>query len=101
MLQDEQNRRASQEFSRRKTRQLLAVIPVIFAIVVFWIQQDNPRASIWGLPSALARSLAMTLMGGALVFSFLNWRCPACGRYLGKTLNPRFCSGCGVQLRRG
>jgi hypothetical protein len=32
-----------------------------------------------------------------LVFSFLNWRCPS-NKYLGKAINPKFCSKCGAQL---
>jgi DNA polymerase II large subunit len=35
-----------------------------------------------------------------LAFSFLNWRCPSCNKYLGKAINPKFCSKCGTQLAR-
>jgi rubrerythrin len=39
------------------------------------------------------------VVAGALIFSFVNWRCPACTRYLGRGWNPKFCPKCGVQLR--
>jgi len=29
----------------------------------------------------------------------VNWRCPACGRNLGRSMGPKFCSQCGVQLQ--
>ena len=41
----------------------------------------------------------VVLVAGALIFSFRNWRCPACNRYLGKQYSPKFCSKCGVVLQ--
>jgi len=29
----------------------------------------------------------------------VNWKCPACGRSLGRSMSPKFCSQCGVQLQ--
>jgi hypothetical protein len=44
--------------------------------------------------------LSFVLVAGALIFSLRNWRCPACNRYLGRTFNPRYCQGCGFELRK-
>ena len=38
------------------------------------------------------------MVAGLLIFSWQNWRCPACDRYLGKYPG-RFCPKCGVPLR--
>jgi len=39
------------------------------------------------------------LVLAAAAFSWLNWRCPACAKYLGKSLSPHHCPKCGVELR--
>jgi len=39
------------------------------------------------------------LVAAAVIFSFANWRCPACNGYLGRGINPKFCSKCGTELR--
>jgi predicted nucleic acid-binding Zn ribbon protein len=51
-----------------------------------------PRTSYFLIGSAV---LALVL----IVIHALNWRCPACGRSLGRGLNPKFCSKCGAQLQ--
>jgi hypothetical protein len=33
------------------------------------------------------------------VICFTDWRCPACGGWMGRNTNPTFCPKCGVQLR--
>ncbi len=38
------------------------------------------------------------LVLAAAAFSWLNWRCPACAKYLGIGLSPNHCPKCGVAL---
>ncbi len=38
------------------------------------------------------------LILAAAVFHWLNWRCPACGKPLGKNLKLKKCPKCGVVL---
>jgi len=33
------------------------------------------------------------------IFTFKNWRCPACNKSLRRTWNPRNCPICGIELR--
>jgi rubrerythrin len=42
---------------------------------------------------------AASLLLPAAGFYWLNWRCPACEKYLGKGLSPSHCPNCGVVLR--
>jgi rubrerythrin len=54
---------------------------------------------------ALSLEPGMTALGtaglllAAAGFYWLNWRCPACKKYLGKELNPSHCPNCRVELR--
>ena len=82
------------EFARRQKRQL-GVAAVIFAgVIAIWILRDrSPLESPAGITVFLAA------MGAILVYTLQNWRCPACGKYLGKGAFPRFCPQCGVALK--
>jgi hypothetical protein len=81
------------EFARRRQRQL--VVGGLSAIALSLVLVCRYRHE-WQLPLTL---LCLVGAVGALIFSFQNWRCPACHRYLGKSSNITFCPKCGVELR--
>ena len=82
------------EFAKRQKRQL-AVAGIIFAgaISMMILRHRSPLESPVGLV------LLIGAMAAILIFSFQNWRCPACEKYLGKGGFPRFCPRCGVALK--
>jgi O-antigen/teichoic acid export membrane protein len=87
------------EFSRRRKRQRLLVVvlaPMIIGVVAY---QKGVTPTILGLPPQVVAPIFLVLVVGALLFSLRNWRCPACSKYLGRSLNPRYCLNCGVELR--
>ena len=82
------------EFARRQKRQF-AVAAVIFAgaISLMILRDRSPFESPVGI------TLLVAAMAAIMVFTFQNWRCPACQKYLGKGGFPRFCPHCGVALK--
>ena len=86
-----------EEFKRKRTRQIMAVGPIILALIALFSVEGNP-AGIFGLPPNTVLTISFALIISVLIFSLLNWRCPACNKYLGKAINPKFCAKCGVQL---
>lgn len=87
-----------EEFRKRRMRQIL-IIPPIFLVMIPLLMAEKGVREIYGLPINYFVYLAIGLIFLALIFSLKNWRCPACNSYLGKEINPRFCSKCGTQLR--
>jgi hypothetical protein len=87
------------EFKQKKTRQLLAAIPAVLAIVPLVIAEDVGPNGLWGIPIIVLAPICLVVILGVLVFSLINWRCPGCKGYLGKKISPRFCSKCGIQLQ--
>jgi hypothetical protein len=83
-------------FSTRRRRQILLAVPLFVVIITMAVQGDS---EILGIPPAVYGPLFLVLVVAALIFSFMNWRCPACNGYLGKTISPRFCSKCGAVLQ--
>ena len=82
------------EFARRQKRQI-AVAAIIFAgaISLMILRNRSPVTSPVGFV------LFVGAFAAILIFSFQNWRCPACEKYLGKGGFPRFCPRCGVALK--
>jgi hypothetical protein len=87
----------SEEFKRKRTRQIMAVGPFVLAFIAL-LSVEHSSSGIFGLPRNIVLGIAFALIISVLIFSFLNWRCPSCNKYLGKAINPKFCSKCGVQL---
>lgn len=56
------------------------------------------KDAVLGIPLAVVGPAAVVLILGGLGFSLYNWRCPACNKYLGKAMSPKFCAKCGVEL---
>ena len=72
---------------------------LIAAVVAFAWLQEHRNASPAGVPNATLVGAAFAVIVGAVIFSFSNWRCPSCHRYLGKVIHPGFCPACGIPLR--
>ena len=87
-----------EQFKKKRIRQIMAVGPIILAFIALLSVEGNPTG-IFGLPSNIVLGISFALIISVLIFSLFNWRCPACNKYLGKAINPKFCAKCGVQLR--
>ncbi len=86
-----------EEFKKKRTRQIMAVGPIILAFIGLLSVENNPTGT-FGLAVTTILVTAFAVIISVLIFSFLNWKCPSCNKYLGKTINPKFCSKCGTQL---
>jgi hypothetical protein len=88
-----------EQFAVRRKRQIALAIPLIVLIVAAAMTSDKRTGVVFGLPQSVAGPVFLAVMIGALLFSFRNWRCPACHKYLGKEISPRFCAKCGAALQ--
>ncbi|HEV8377104.1 MAG TPA: hypothetical protein VGR38_12815 [Candidatus Polarisedimenticolia bacterium] len=88
-------------FALKRRRQLILSIPLLGVVLAGLALRDRGGRIPFDLPVALVGPVFLLLIVGALLFSFWNWRCPACEKYLGKSLSPRFCPKCGVALQTG
>lgn len=86
-------------FAARRRKQRLLAVPLIALFIGFAVVRDRNQGELFGFSVAVWGPIFVLLVAGAVIFSFVNWKCPACNRYLGKSANPTFCSKCGVALR--
>lgn len=88
-----------EEFAAKRRRQLLAAIPGIAGVLAIAVLGEATGGIRFGLAPAMWQPLGIGIIVGVVGFSLYNWRCPACGRYLGRGWNPAYCAKCGIALR--
>jgi hypothetical protein len=93
------DRNVLEEFKRRRSRQLIATVPTIAAMLPLIFAHESNGYLFLGIPITLLLPISLVIIIGMLIFSFTNWRCPSCNGYLGKRISPKYCSKCGIQLQ--
>ena len=86
-------------YTLRRRRQLISIVPTVLLAFLLGASDGRHGSTFAAIPQSYLLVIALAGLAGLVLFSFRNWRCPACDRYLGKAMNPSFCSRCGVPLR--
>jgi hypothetical protein len=81
----------------RQTRLYQAAVLVPAGGGVFLLSNARRYSADFGFAPILLA--AAFLIAVAALFSWFNWRCPACRTHLGLHWNPHHCPGCGFVLR--
>lgn len=86
------------KFSGARLRQASAIAAAFITVVILAVAAKFP-----GLFGQFAKN---TIVKAQLVvillfvnFTFWNWKCPSCGRYLGHDINTPVCRKCGARLQ--
>ena len=87
------------EFAKRRRRQIVLAVPVFILVIGGMMLRGRDVQLPAGMNENVVIAGFVALVAAALIFSFSNWRCPACSVYLGRSLGPHFCPRCGVELR--
>jgi len=90
------------EFAARRGRQVWISVLFMVPVVVVAIAKRNhpgPLVAMMGFPIRAWLIGFFALLLAAIALSFRNWRCPACGGPLSRTLNHPYCPRCGAQLQ--
>ena len=83
---------------RRKIRISLAVFSLAFLILV-GLQSLNGWV-LFGMPKLVWVPYVYVVMFAVLIGIAFVWRCPGCNAILGDVTNTRYCSKCGLHLRK-
>jgi hypothetical protein len=87
-----------ERYATRRRNQLVVSISLVVVIAGVVLTEDRVGGTILGLPSHVAGPIFLAIVGAGLLYSFRNWRCPACNTYLGRAFKPKYCQNCGVEL---
>lgn len=86
-----------EKFKKRRRNQIIATTIFTIVMVTFLFASDYIEAMPIATIVAIAIVIVVVVIGVG-IFSFNNWRCPNCNKYLGKSLRPKFCQSCGEKL---
>ncbi len=87
--------------SYKKKKRLNTMITLaVFATAFFalWYSNNRNQFPDETVRSIITYGICIIAIGG-LAASYLNWRCPACKRYLGRMMNQKVCRKCGARLQ--
>ena len=87
------------EFTKRGRRQLIAIVPFLVAVFLLFMLQRGSADGYFGIAAIAIGPVCVAALIAVAIFWRLNWRCPACRSYLGKSINPIFCQTCGAKLQ--
>jgi rubrerythrin len=82
------------KFIQTRRYQMALFVPVGGA--VFLLLRSDLYAEDLGFETMVLGAAFLLLVAAG--FSWLNWRCPACRKFLGRGLSPKQCPKCGVEL---
>jgi hypothetical protein len=98
-------------FRKKRARQIILLIPLIVLLVSWFLAGDKIFDFIFKflktdiMSNLPGKPLKYQVAGGGvivllyIIFPWIDWRCPSCGRHLGRAFNPRYCPKCGVRLQ--
>lgn len=87
------------EFKKRKTKQLIAIIPLVLAFIPILFLRKVGTEILFGISANIILPVCFGIIFIMFIFALFNWRCPSCNKYLGKKMSPQFCNHCGVKLQ--
>jgi uncharacterized membrane protein YvlD (DUF360 family) len=98
----QQGSQFKREFAARRQRQVLISALFMVPVVVVAIAKRNhpgPLVAIMGMPIRRWLVGFFALIVVAVALSLRNWRCPACGGPLSRSLSHTICRRCGAELQ--
>lgn len=88
------------DFARRKRIQYILMVPVALVVILALVVRANDSVTFGSLSQDTVIYLLLGVVLATVIYSFYNWRCPACKKYLGRGLGQSYCPSCGAKFRR-
>lgn len=85
-------------FLRRKKFQAYAIVITVVAMFSALWKLKHPGVFTSTLSEDTVSWLIIGIIALFAVFTFFNWKCPACGKYLGSNITQKRCRKCGVSF---
>lgn len=88
-----------EKFAIRRRRQAVAIVITAAVFLAASLLPLMARDQRRGMAGGAVGLLVLAVVVFVPLFTFRNWRCPACASFLGGQFSPRSCRKCGVELR--
>ena len=90
--------RIMNQYRVRQTRQIIAITAALFLVLLVAVVYKRP--DLFGAYSRQSLFAAQAIPIAAFIgFTYRNWRCPVCEKFLSSDINRRRCKKCGAHLQ--
>lgn len=78
---------------------------LVFAVLIIALILSNEALLykdidiLYELPESSWIPIYFAILGSLVILAMLNWRCPACKRFLKRNFNITTCDKCGIALK--
>jgi hypothetical protein len=86
------------DYQVRQSRQIIAIAVAMFLVLLGAVLHKRPDL-LGSIPQSVIFGLQAITIAGFLGYTFVSWRCPACGKHLGSNIHRQRCGKCGARLR--
>ncbi|MEM7297508.1 MAG: hypothetical protein AAF391_04495 [Bacteroidota bacterium] len=90
--------RIQAEYKRKKGRSLVILLLIVLLFAI-WAAMVHFEFFTSLSNQKITRAMFATL-AVLVIYQIFDWRCPNCDRSFGRETSPKFCSGCGVRLKK-
>jgi hypothetical protein len=81
----------------RQSRQFTAIaVTLVILLLLTFIYK---RSDFFGDLKNSVFAAQAVVIAAFIGFSYVNWRCPSCNKYLGSNIHRQTCKKCGSRLR--
>lgn len=87
-----------EEFKKREIKQYMTLILICFVYPIVIFITAVMEKSFDEIPKIIVIGIIAVIIA-PVGYSYINWRCPRCGMFLGKGLFPKYCRMCGFKLK--
>ncbi len=98
MTEKKDHNRIKQDFKLRRHSQI-AAIAVAFLLLIILAALHKRTDLLGQLPKNYVTAGQIIVIPVFIGFSYTNWRCPSCKKYLGADINRVICGKCHARLR--
>lgn len=83
-----------QAYRRKRKNQIIVAILFIPIFFILLYPELTHKDTLFGLDMDTITSYLLIPIVVAVAYSFYNWRCPVCKKYLGRRINHKSCPRC-------
>lgn len=90
--------RVQSDYKKKEKRHLLRLILIPVLLILLTLVESLESSTL--LNQEQTQGVILFAIYLLLVYHLIDWSCPKCDRFPGRKVSLKYCSNCGVQLKK-